>query len=80
MFVSAKERIGPWKKVSLVRDGLTVPQAYAADTEGRWYEEYIRGDDGKFVIENRSLATRRIENVGFDLVDKETGVVVAESR
>ena len=70
--------------------GMSNPYAYYADTEGGWYEEYIvdpeRPDrfltvpvaDGQ--TWPREIAIRRCSHRPFDLVNKFTGEVIAESQ
>ena len=62
-------------------DGNVIDTAFEADTDGRWYEEYVRSEKtGRVVVINGGFLTRRIENAVFDLVSRDTGEVLAESR
>lgn len=83
MYVSVAEREGPWQTVLVVdpATGLSDPLAFVADTDAGWYDRYVLGDNGKpkFNIETGCFIVQRVL-AAFDLVDKNTGEVLAESK
>jgi hypothetical protein len=81
MFVSAKDKVGPFNTVKLIgEDGQVLAKAFAANTDEGWYEEYVTTETGKIATVNGGLVTRKVEGAKFKLVDRHTGEVVAESK
>ncbi len=88
MYVNAREKVGPCADVLVVNPETSevMGLVFAANTEERWFEEYVIDEKtGKVVVmnfnkPNAALLTRRVDQATFDLVNRNTGEVLAESR
>lgn len=95
MYINSKDRVGPYRTTLLVdrATGKKVGTAFAADTDAGWYDMYAVDPATGLVKMTEPVTTegngwrrgwRRgfiIERVTkpFDLVDRYTGEVLAES-
>lgn len=73
MLISARDHLGPWRDVKIVRcdTGEVVKYCIAADTDEGWFEHYVIDPvTGKIAIANDrgNFFIRRVRNVPFDVV------------
>lgn len=80
--VSARTPVGRKTLLVIRATGLTDGLALRANSDEGWYDKYQENParPGHVIVMGERLEVVRVTGVPFDLVDRDTGEVLAESK